>query len=125
MRLGTGWCPRFTRYPLPVRDSAERLWDCGFGITPAPACHPPASATLAGQLEYRHTWQWRAGAIVRPVRQPACHCKTPAGRDLGCILFRIKLNWLREDLWVDLSLQGSSIHPLGAIAFALAQNFGR
>ena len=23
--------------------------------------HPPASATLAEQLECQHTWQWRAG----------------------------------------------------------------
>ena len=30
-----------------------------------PACHPPASATLAGQLQCQHTRQWRAGRHAR------------------------------------------------------------
>ena len=46
-------------------------------MCPTPARHPPASATLAGQLQCLHTWQWRAGCLV------CGHCSLGANQALA------------------------------------------
>ena len=70
---------------------------------PVPACHPPASATITGQLQCQHTRQWRAGRHVRHASYMLAslamagrslimagrrHCKARAGRprDAGQVI---------------------------------------
>ena len=53
----------------------EKLFQTGFSPVKyaSSACHPPASAKLAGQLQWRHTWQWRAGCKARHPAKPVRH----------------------------------------------------